>query len=384
MAAPAGWTARIPITTNPASIPATMPDGGVSVFAGDLVIDEANSVNYEGGAATFIDGLAADYSDLVVTQSDGETTVPFGVKQFDQTGGTRKLIIGLGIPSLSSSVGTVYYLYRGCTGGPFENKAGVVPTASGFSTYWPLEESAAGTGTASVYKDWTSNAVHGDDYITEASIDGVVGNAIYMDRTSVQRIVIPDASAIGSLSAWTIMGWMRIDTLYKDGVPYSSILNLGLSSAGFAFEPLYHIGTGQTKLGQVEFFRRNPTVEWYRSRDVPPAGWHLWVVRGDATTRPKFRMDTTDWYPIQGTLPGVLTAPISGDIGDIGDCSGDFADWALDEIQLHSALRSDNWLLTYYNMTSDNDTFWTVGAEEAAFAGRRRIFVPLGPTIAPF
>ncbi len=77
-------TGAVTISSNPALIPATQPDDGSSVFPVVLVLDEAGSVNWEGGAAAFIDALEADYSDLQVTQADGETTVPFGVAQFSQ------------------------------------------------------------------------------------------------------------------------------------------------------------------------------------------------------------------------------------------------------------------------------------------------------------
>lgn len=95
--------AYLPVTTNPAYVTATMPDDGSSVFPTALVVDEARGINWEGGAASFIDGLASDYSDMQVTLADGETPVPFGVEEFSQTSGSRQLVVHMGIPSLSAS-----------------------------------------------------------------------------------------------------------------------------------------------------------------------------------------------------------------------------------------------------------------------------------------
>ena len=97
--------AYLPVTTNPAYVTATMPDDGSSVFPTALVVDEARGINWEGGAASFIDGLASDYSDLQVTQADGETPVAFGVAQFSQVAGSRLLVLHRGSGGRQSGKG---------------------------------------------------------------------------------------------------------------------------------------------------------------------------------------------------------------------------------------------------------------------------------------
>ena len=109
-------THYVTIASNPDAVAAPMPDGGVSSFAADLVIDEVAGVNWEGGAASFVSGLQAGAVDLQVTLADGETAVPFAIKQFSQTVGARKLIIGMGLPALASASPTQYQLWRGGVG----------------------------------------------------------------------------------------------------------------------------------------------------------------------------------------------------------------------------------------------------------------------------
>ena len=221
MATPTGATNYITITSTAAQVAASMPDVG-STFAADLVIDQAASINYEGGAETFIDGLAADYSDLRVTDSTGDITIPFGVKQFSQTAGSRKLIIGLGIPStapLLASGPVVYKLWRGATGGTAENRAGVAPTADGWVIYAPLSEQGPGTGTGTaVWRNWVTDTVTIKEYTTNTGKAGQVGAGQQFSGTG--KATGPTI-AWSTFSDYTIMCWFRLASDYST---YSQIL----------------------------------------------------------------------------------------------------------------------------------------------------------------
>ena len=351
MAAPAGWEARLPITTNPASIPTTMPDGGVSVFATDFEFVEGGD-NDEGDIRTFVDGLAADYSDLVVTQADGETTVDYGVRQFSQTGGSRELNLGLGAASLSSAVGTDFYLHRGCTGGPFENRAGVVPTASGFQGMWPLEAQNSGAATGAViYDDWTANANDGADYVSATGKTGQVARGQEFDANDY--IHVGDVAALEDMADLTIMAWINHGGLAVKNrvIAGKSYLMYRLQLASTQAAQIFINGIGTVSGAPVASGSYSHIAATYQSA----TNTVLLYVNAGAPT-----VGVGDGNPI-----GVNAHPFRIARDDTKYYLGDY----IDEVQVHDAIRSADWITTYYNMTSDNDTFWTVGAEEAVGGG---------------
>ena len=362
MAAPAGWTARIPITTNPASIEATMPDGGVGVFATNFEFLEGGD-NDEGDIRAFVDAMLADYSDLVVTQSDGETTVPYDVRQFSQVGGSRELSIGLGAPSLSSAVGTDFYLHRGCTGGPFRDPAGVVPTADGILGTWPLED-AGETGTAS---DWTG--VNDGTYHGTVQIAGAVGMGQDIENDDGQRhdnyVALPFDTEIDNLGAFSASIW----TYRTSGINYQRAVWLRDVGANKHFQLFYHqdldeifctldVDTGRAVVEVSEAF-------------APAGEWVLLSVTWDGSTL-RLYIDATE-RAADATKSGALDIPDVSGQAALGNVPG--AAWAsgwrgyLDEAQLFSRCLSADWIRTAYENQKNNDTFWTVGAEEAAGGG---------------
>jgi len=90
--------------------------------------------------------------------------------------------------------------------------------------------------------------------------------------------------------------------------------------------------------------------------------WELWTATYDGTTVRVYRNAHQEKTALGNAQVGL------GRPDSIGRYSLTAWGWhgSIDEAQLHSVARSANWILTYFNMTSDNDTFWTVGAEEAA------------------
>jgi len=373
MAQPAGATARIPITTNPASIPATMPDGIASVFPTDFEFQEGGD-NDEGDIRDFVDGLAADYSDLRVTQADGETIVPFGMRQFSQTPGSRELNLGLGVSSLSSAVGTKFYLYRGCTGGQAEDRAGVVPTASGFQGMWPLEAQNSGAATgASIYADWTSNGFTGDDYVSDTGKIGQVGQGQQFDGANdyidvgAQGALQPAQyfysfwwypQAFGAYEAIMVNGWIFNNTGIRVLRTNTNSINL---YQGIGGSHVLKTGTGV----------------------YAASAWHHIVGQYDGSRLHLFVDGVEDGLGFLCNAPAWTAAnPLWLGKSTIRQFTG-----RLDEFYFGNVVRSADWIKTVYENQKNNDTFWTVGAEEAVGGGglpqiTARIFGRRGPSLA--
>jgi len=331
MADPAGATHYLSIASNPAVIPANMPDDGSSVFAGDLVIDEAAATNWEGGAATFINGLAADLSDLRVTSDDTLVEIAWGVKQFSQVGGSRKLIVGLGLPALDGAAATTYRLYRGCTGGPFEDKAGVCPVADGYLQYLALEEAAGN------FDDWTTNGYDGvRNGPTVAA--GLIGQGQQLDANN-EHVLLTSAYGLKTAATWTL--WIKPAVL--NGNDY---------------------GTRGYRQGHM---CRENGIRWLENNAFRDAAWpttlNTWTYIGyryDGTNYTAWRRNAVDGYDSVLHAKGTnCYAPSS-----IGENSADTLVGIADEHVFESVCRTENWVMTRYACQGDNGGFWTVGAEE--------------------
>lgn len=339
MAHPAGATNYIEITNDHTTLAASMPDAG-GTFAADLVIDQAAAVNYEGGAEGFIDGLAAGCADLKVTSSDGAITVPFGIKQFSQAAGSQKLILGLGIPStapLLSSADTTYRLYRGCTGGTFENKAGVVPTADGFVRYCPLEEQNPGTaGGGAVYRDWVNDALTGLDYASTTTKTGQIGSGQGFDDNDYIAL-----GNVGTLTAVSISVWYMASAAGTVGgnAPDTGAYLDNTRYVIYCPGPTYNeinIGSGLNVLHHLCFTwsSASGTLNTYRDGALIDSR----AAAGASTALSAYRIGYNSNPAIVG--------------------------W-IDEYIIQAIARSANWIASYYNMTVANGTFWSVGAEQS-------------------
>ena len=374
MAAPAGATHYLPITMPSGIVAANMPDVG-STFAADLVIDQAAAINYEGGAGAFIDGLEAGCTDLRVFTDDTLIEVPFGIKQFSQVAGSRKLILGLGIPStypLLSSSDTTYRLYRGCTGGTFENKAGTCPAADGYVRNDPLEEQNSGAAAgAALYRDWVNNALTGLDYVSNTGKGGQIGDGQQFDGAN-DYINCGDADALDGFAAFTIMGWIKYSS-------EAAALVVDKNQAWYVYAAgtnrLYaHIGAG----GGIVY----PDYVGI----IGDGLWHHFAFTYDAAA------GINNCIPYLDTAVGNMkttTGNIQANASplQLGGRNGTYPFLgSLDEIILCNVARSANWIAAYYAITNNNAAAWTVGDVVAVGGGGPHILrsqiMRVGPSLA--
>ena len=392
MAAPTGATACLPVTMPSGFLPASMPDVG-NTFAADLVIDQAATVNYEGGAEPFIDDLAANCTDLRVYSDDDAIEIPFGIKQFSQTPGSRKLILGLGIPStypLLAAAPTPLRLYQGCNGGTFENKAGVVPVADGFAGYWALEEQNPGTaGGGAVYRDWVNDALTGLDYVSNTGKAGQIGNGQQFDGTD-DYIDCGDVDVLTnaiSLSAWVYL-------LATGGLDRAIVAKV----VTFATQDPYQI-YGLSVLGQDGGDR-----EIWFGVSAGTAGSRKVLVSAQ-------KLALNQWVRVAGVYDGTVMRIYVNGVADVNTTAatltiGDnaistyigqrHAAWGvykarwngnLDEVAIQVAPHSADWWAADYAITSNPATAWTVGDVVPLGGGGLPVIIPAhnfrrGPSLA--
>jgi hypothetical protein len=365
------WQAYLSITADKTKLPADMPDVG-NTFAADIVIDQALAINYEGGVEVFIDGLQADLSDLRVFNADASIELAWGNKQFSQVAGSRKLVLGIGVPGtapLLSSEDTTYRLYRGCTGGPFENKAGVVPTTDGYVGHWTLEEASGNLA------DWTTNALTGTR-VSSTVTTGQIGSGQTFSG-SAQYINLSTAAATLNFSgAATLSWWVKstndsVQSLYtltqgEGGEWTFFIIYLGNGVTGGLTNELITIakyegsaaiyGMGYCTPTRTELFDGN----WHQVSIIFTGSVTKLYLDGVEKTLTYYNGADTGSY---GGLSAVNAAILGA--RRFNSTWGSYFNGSLDEAFIQNVGRSANWNTTYYNMTSANGDFWTVGDEVA-------------------
>ena len=367
---PAGATDYIAIVSNPDVIPASMPDGAASVFSGHLVIIESGT-NWDASHADFIDGLdvvAGIPQDLLVTRADGCTVVPHSVQEVVQ-GSSRKLVVALGLPELDDTDAVTYLLWRGCTGGPFDDPTGVYPTADGLEGAWPLEAAAGNLD------DSTANSNDGTRTGTE-QIAGQVGQGQSFVAAELDHIDVADDATIRfadgeaiTIAFWTYLG----DTTRR------TFLQRGRSST--STEPYnYSVSVARVSAGKVEFAFSGGGVHqiWSTTDAVLGTGTYHHVV-----VTYTFGTGSSIAVYIDGSTVGGSWVSGSGDVAPTGNTDdlviganktstgalANHLNGRLDELLIARAAWSDDAIKTTYNCQNDNATFWSVSAEQALPVG---------------
>lgn len=367
-------TGAVTISSNPALIPATMPDDGSTVFPVVLVLDEAAGVNWEGGAASFIDRLSAGATDLQVTQADGETTVPFDVAQLVQTPGSRKLVVHMGVPTLDAAAATEYMLHSGVAGGPFAAPHDVWPAADAWVGRYGME------ATTGAIVDSTAAGNDAAREGTPSAVTGQVGQAQELARTADYfdpAVISPfdDASAL-TFGVWTY--------------PFSSADYQHFYTMYHSLYRRIHLYLTPANIIRIELGLRSP-AHVQSSGDgtaVTDNAWSHVVIQWDGHYLRRYlngvATGSVDFTGVATTIDARDIAPVVGGVRTPRVCEGRF-DGRLDEITMLTRALSADWIATTYNAEADNDTFWTVGAFVSAAArypaARRSRIYRLGPRL---
>lgn len=349
MANPPGATHYIPVTSNPALVPSAQAN-----FTADLIIDEALAINDEGSALAFVRALAADYSDLQVTNNAGDVNWSFNVDEFDQTPGTTKLVMAIRIPSLSGAVGVVAKPWRGCTGGPFSSGPNTYRVADGWAARYSLKEAAAGTGTADVYKDSTANVNDGDDWVSAVGKTGQVGLGQQFDGDDY--ITVPRHASLEPTAALTVSAWVNFDDITP--AANENIVGKHIGGAGGGYQLYLNSST------EMWWLLRDGGVSFWLMRPYPgAAGTYMYVAAtyDDAANELRLQFNGTSHSAVTArALPHTIRdLTIGAYIPGTAELNG-----YLDELHVCSVARAVDWLTTEYNCGDDNDAFWTVGAEQ--------------------
>lgn len=294
-----------------------------------------------------------DADDILFTTANGTTKLSHEIESYTNTSGS--LVAWVKIPSLSSSVNTVIYMYYGNS--VATNQQHVAGTwETNFKGVYHLNNS---------FTDATSNAYDGTNTGT-VNVSGQIANG--RGYNADNRITI--AGEMGYPVNVTLSAWVNLTSLSSSGSEVVSVgdhiaLRLANMTSPLDIVSFSYNGSGW-----------NNTVGVYGV-----SGWHyIATTFDDAGNSQKNFLDGTLVTPTSG---GNYAASVNYTglgantiIGDHGNGGSNFSfQGTLDEVRVTGTARSAGWLWTEYNNQNAPSTFYNAGSEENSGA---KIFTGTG------
>ncbi len=334
MAAPAGATHVVKPTVQAAQVAWS----GTQEWPLNLlcVCDMDEEINT--GAQSFVAGLAADLSDLEITDA-ADNPIPWRRAEgglFSQEPGHEKLWVRVR-DDLSGDSNTEFRAYRGCTAPTGEDDgSGVVGAAT--SAYYPME----GAGTL---EDWANDLELSRNGYSE--ITGKVGKAQLFDGNDYGRHA---DDALFDL-AWpiTVSLWVKFTTT-ANRIILEKDQNDGYSV--------------QVWQGKLHCNFGGSSAAWLRTASLwNDDAWHNVVFVARGVNNGEVYVDGADDLGNEDPkTPSYASGPF--DLGGRGTNYGHIGD--IDEVMLIDGYGwSADEAATYYNMTSEPASWCVCGTEEA-------------------
>jgi len=332
------WANRLELTISSAVVDATLTDFPVMVK-----LSAASGIG-DVDASPVFDELTSDANrkKIAVTSSDGTTQLYCEIEKWDDANELAWLHIK--VPSISSSVDTIIYLYYDSAQADNTTYIGDTTDAvthnvwdANFKAVYHMAQDPNGD-TADAIKDSTVNANEGTPsgtMLTADLVTGQVGKAIELDGGD-------DYINFGPIADFT--GDMTISLIAKkDGTDFYTIVAKRGSTPQFQF---YGVSDGDT--GVLAFW--NGVAGINNGATISNNVWHhLAVVRSG--TDITFYVDGAT----SGSTQTLATPGTSGEDVLLGyDSVSSWANGTRDEFQISSIARSAAWIKATYNSLWDS------------------------------
>ena len=332
------YTNRVAITIDSAQVSSTLTNFPVYIDLSDL-------------PAAFFSAIQADGDDIRASDAGHTATRHIDTVRIDTSGQTGEIHVLL--PTVSSSVSTVFYLYYNCAScGAYSTPEDVWDaTGANFMAVYHMDADGnlaqpSATGVAAIDAD-SANQESGD------SVAGKMGNAIDYDGSNEYNSV-PQSDAATYLqpdTSMTMSAWFAADD-FSDQVFFGN--QMDSTSKGIAWwiwssniRPSI-TSTGWTNLTESTSGKSAGT--WY----------HVAATWDGITGRLYFNGSEVDSHSLDGSHSWALQPCYFARRE-----SGSYYDGKLDEVRLHDATLSADWISAEYTNQNTPTTFYTVGTPEA-------------------
>lgn len=290
-----------------------------------------------------------DGSDILFTDSKGHQ-LTHEIEYY--SAGT--LVTWVRIPTLSTSVDTVIYMYYGNpTASGLENETAV--WSSDYRGVWHLSEtSGQHLDSTSNNNDSTSVSV-----TTQGSATGKVGGA--SDFASGNEVVIADSDSLDITSSFTAQAWVKADTIGGSGTWNSIIYKGGNSNYFLELTNSDELDAGFYGGGDWR------GVTTTNSPVSTSSFYHVAVVHDAAGDTIKTFVNGVE----KGSVSSITQTPlVNTSTFTIGEnFYNESFDGIIDEVRLSDSPKSVDWLITEYNNQNSPSTFYSASHQEVRTRG---------------
>ena len=331
----------------------TMVDGNLENFPVLISLTDAD----------LRDKAQNDGDDILFMDGPGIATRLFHEIEYyeDSNGG---LVAWVNIPSLSSGLDTVLYMYYGnsdCSSQEFPERV----WDSSYCSVWHLDN----------FLDSTKNGNDGTNYGTDDCY-GKIGKAKDFIRTNEDFISFNDMSepADNSITTATFEMWINIDDFLN-----SNRLISKANSGDYGPDRLSYIGgissdrTISFQLWCGTWFSEQNIINFHTNEPCVVAGYwqHISVVidLSEKNANIYYNGEEKDnKVTIEGTPPEFFyDIKCSEELGRmVWEGAANRFNGAMDEVRISKTCRSEAWIITSYNTMNDPLSFFSVGPEESA------------------
>ncbi len=290
-----------------------------------------------------------DGDDILFTSADGSTKLDHEIETF--SGSTGALVAWVEVPSLSSTVDTVLYLYYGNgSAASQQNVTGVWD--SNFKGVWHLDETVTDEQLTGTHNDSTSN-VNNMTQGGNVTVTGKIGSAQDLDGTN-DYIKRANAASLQVTSTFTLSGWVQMDAF----------------GAGNEIDPILRKGEGSPNNYQLALHDGKSSLYVNGSDDTPTVGsstvlstgtWYYVVATHNSAG--------TSYVYLNGaqSASGVAAYVAATDTRELfiggRDDALDVSNGRFDEVRISNTARSATWISTEYNNQNTPSTFSSTGSE---------------------
>ena len=298
----------------------------------------------------------SDGFDIFFTSSDGTTKLAHEREIY--TTATGRLTTWVKVPTLSTSVDTLIYMYYGNASSGDMQDVAPIKTAVWDSNYKGVWHLGDGDSTAAnFYQDSTTGnsdgtLTDGDGDVTQT--DGQIGKAMNFNTGDVDFITTADTAE--GASTITVSAWVKLtnNTDYHGLVSHT---NGSSASDGWWLTQVVNQNNYNLSLSDADHTTSGfpSTVgNWY----------YLTVTFNDASNLGNAYHNGVS-YVIFSSADQITESASTLKIGKEGSFYGE-QPWlgGIDEVHISSSVRTEQWIQTEYNNQSATSTFYIIGTAE--------------------
>jgi hypothetical protein len=307
-------------------------------------------------------------NDIMFTSVNGTTKLDHEIEQY--VPGTGQLVAWVRVPSLSSVIDTVIFVYYGNSScGNQQNLSGV--WNSSYKAIWHMNETSGTT-----IKDSTSNGNTGtpNGGVTLDAAGKIIGGDTFDGIDDWTNLGTSSSLNFGANAPFTIEGWVKTTESYGSIISFRSstdggpVIDIHLGYDGAITDPGKLLALIRQDTGSSGYARKTGSA-------INDGIWHYFVLtRNAGNTIELFSDGISQGTSSGGESGGAITTNMRAFANErkwvqdnYGTADQRWLIGTLDEARISNTQRSSAWISACYNNQNSPSTFYAMAAKEGPY-----------------